>query len=91
MSLDSENQAATSKLPFKLRFKEASTAAAVNIEDQNRQFEEDFKPINSSVEQDANQQDPKPVLKASKIAGIAPKKVPRVGSQYQADIPDLRN
>lgn len=75
------------KLPFKLRFKQESEQVDAQPLTQHPEkkvpVEEDSKE-SSAADLDKNG------VKASKIAGIAPKKVPRIGPEYQAEIPDLQ-
>lgn len=75
------------KLPFKLRFKQASQqvdAQPLSQHPERRVLAEEDSEEKSAADSNRNG------VKASKIAGIAPKKVPRIGPEYQAEIPDLQ-
>ena len=77
---------AASSLPFKLRFKQESKEA------ESRPSEEQSEETGASLENEVKPtiQSNGTSIRASKIGGIAPKRGPRVGPQYQANIPDLQ-
>ena len=82
---ESSTSPTTRKLPFKLRFKQERKE--VDTRPSEQQLEE------KEASQAGNDQSLTPYsngasIKASKIAGIAAKRGPRIGPQYQADIPD---
>lgn len=75
------------KLPFKLRFK-GDGKGTTNSEANSASFNQDEKrSVGSgpSLPERSNADN----VKASKILGVAPKTGPRIGPQYQADIPEL--
>ncbi len=87
MPVEPSHSSGLTVLPFKLRFKEGEEA---NAQEVGQQAEATTADVSLDARHSISQANGDGGLKASKIAGIAPRKAPRVGPEYQADIPDLQ-
>ena len=87
MSSSEQGGPASSSLPIKLRFKQKARQdnASHHVNGQRDQHD-----VQTEIPKGGSDNG-EPLVKASKIAGIAPKKGPRIGPEYQANIPEIQH